>query len=694
MDPAPPALTTVRGFHGTPVTSGDEDSDYGATRRNNVETGSNKGPKRGRKKPLAALDDVVSANCSPVLRPSGSGSPAIGGIAKLRMQLEPLSLDTSAASSRASSPGGKVRTQPHLQPQAVATTALATASSAVAASRIVSSPLSPSKKIAAYQHVHETSQNGRADFTVSHYNDRPDSSSSTKANGSDASGAQTGHTSRTTSQDGISSNTSGDETGPETSSGTSYVIQLKNDFISESVRDTVPLAVGAEAQETNDAVFAADLDSEEFSATLTETSAAATLANGKTNTAPGDAAADAPKKMTADDFEPLRCLGKGSYGTVLLVKQNSTGRLYAQKQFKKASLVVHKKLVEQTKTERQILESVNRHPFVVKLYYAFQDREKLYLILEYGQGGELFTHLSSERMFTEATAAFYMAEMALALSHLHDTLGVVYRDLKPENCLLDAEGHLLLTDFGLSKVALPGPRSRAASTATTATTATTDSDDACCNSILGTVEYMAPEIVLGKKYGRAVDWWSFGALGFDLITGNPPFRGRNNAKIQENIVKQKLVMPYFLSPDAKDLLTRLLRKEPRKRLGANMPKDLETIKSHRFFRKIDWVRLAARDLEPPIQPVITDPELAENFASEFTDLPLSPTMSPAMEAAGGRDGDLYSMPKAPGRNIAGAGAGTGGAGSACFRDDPFGGFSFVASTSLLNGNHFPSSYLD
>ncbi|KAG4220244.1 hypothetical protein PC116_g31277, partial [Phytophthora cactorum] len=255
-----------------------------------------------------------------------------------------------------------------------------------------------------------------------------------------------------------------------------------------------------------------------------------------------------PRKMQADDFETLRCLGKGTYGTVLLVKQRSTGRLYAQKQFKKASVIVHKKLIEQTKTERQILESVNRHPFVVKLFYAFQDQERLYLILEYGQGGELFTHLNTEKMFPEPVAAFYMAEMVLALSHLHDTLGVVYRDLKPENCLLDAQGHLLLTDFGLSKVAV-------------------DEDDSC-KSILGTVEYMAPEIVLGQKYGKAVDWWSFGALGYDLMTGNPPFRGGNHAKIQNNIVKQKLVLPYFLSPDAKDLLTRFLKKDPAKRLGS------------------------------------------------------------------------------------------------------------------------------
>lgn len=345
------------------------------------------------------------------------------------------------------------------------------------------------------------------------------------------------------------------------------------------------------------------------------------------------------RKMTAEDFEPLTCLGKGSYGTVLLVRQRATGRLYAQKQFKKASITVHKKLIEQTKTERAILESVNRHPFVVKLFYAFQDHEKLYLILEYAQGGELFHHLASERIFSEDVAAFYMAEMILALDHLHRTLGVVYRDLKPENCLLDLEGHLLLTDFGLSKVAV-------------------DEHDKC-RSFLGTVEYMAPEVIQGAEYGMAVDWWSLGALGFDLLTGAPPFTGNNNAKIQEKILKQKLVLPYYLGPDAKDLLTRLLRKEPKKRLGYNMPKDLQTIKSHRFFRKINWKKLEARELEPPIQPLITDPELAENFASDFTDLPLSPVAT--------RKGfDEFMVNES----------------------DPFGGFSFVASQSLLESGMF------
>ncbi|KAL8843306.1 MAG: hypothetical protein Q9170_000164 [Blastenia crenularia] len=342
------------------------------------------------------------------------------------------------------------------------------------------------------------------------------------------------------------------------------------------------------------------------------------------------------RKMSASDFEPLRCLGKGTYGTVHLVKQAKTGRLFAQKQFRKASLTVKQQLVEQTKTERVILESISRHPYVVKLFYAFQDQEKLYLILEYAQGGELFTRMLTEGMFPEETAAFYLAEMILALNHLHDTVGVVYRDLKPENCLLDADGHLLLTDFGLSKVAVDG--------------------DYCCRSMTGTLEYMAPEVIQQKSYGPEVDWWSTGVLCFELLSGQSLFHANNDAKIQEKIVKSKLVLPFFLSADAKDLLTRLLRKKPKERLGARMPKDLQLIKSHRFFRKIDWKKLERRQVEPPFKPIITNPALAENFSAEFTDLAISPVTTHPKQDWG-------------------------------MDSDPFGGFSFVASRSLLTAAH-------
>lgn len=351
------------------------------------------------------------------------------------------------------------------------------------------------------------------------------------------------------------------------------------------------------------------------------------------------------RKMSATDFEPLKCLGKGAYGTVLLVKQHSTGRLFAQKQLKKATVTVHKRLVEMTRSERQILESVNRHPFVVKLFYAFQDQAKLYLILEFAQGGELFTHLAQERMFSEEVAAFYMAEMVLALDHLHRNLGVVYRDLKPENCLLDAEGHLLLTDFGLSKVALNDD---------------SNGMEKCDSMGVGTIDYMAPEIVQGKPYDAAVDWWSLGAVGFDLLTGAPPFASSNHAKTQQKIVHGKPSMPYYLGPDSKDILTRLLRKEPRKRLGGTMPKDMQTIKTHRFFRRLDWKKLERRELTPPIQPIITDPAEAENFAKEFTDLAMSPVET-----------RFRLSEKMAGESSDGIG------------ENPFGGFSYVASNSLL-----------
>lgn len=299
----------------------------------------------------------------------------------------------------------------------------------------------------------------------------------------------------------------------------------------------------------------------------------------------------------ADDFEPLKVLGTGGYGKVMLVRQRSTGKLYAQKQLKKASMIIRAKTVEYTKAERQILEDV-RHPFIVKLFYAFQDHSKLYLILEYAEGGELWSHLQTEKMFPEQTAAFYIGQLVLALSHLH-AQGIIYRDLKPENCLLDKEGHLILTDFGISKVA---------------------DDGAECASFCGTAEYMCPEMLLEQPYTAAADWWSLGILLFELCAGHPPFSGNNKKKIADKILRSKLTLPFYLSVEAKDIVGKLLKKTPKVRLGADG--DVKKIKAHRFFRKIDWKKLEARELDPPIKPIITDPLLAENFASEFTTMPL------------------------------------------------------------------------
>ncbi|KAG7816856.1 hypothetical protein KL928_004320 [Ogataea angusta] len=221
------------------------------------------------------------------------------------------------------------------------------------------------------------------------------------------------------------------------------------------------------------------------------------------------------RKKKVADFQPIKVLGKGSYGKVILVKDKSSGKLYAQKQLRKASMIVNAKNYERTLTERTILERV-RHPNVVKLFYALQDFDKLYLILEYLEGGELFHHLSQERILSEKIACFYVAEIILALRHLHLHTGVIYRDLKPENCMLNRRGHLVLTDFGLSKVS-------------------TES-----SSLFGTAQYIAPEVIQGERYDSQCDWWSLGAVTFDLLTGSPPFTGNNNKRIMDKILTQKV----------------------------------------------------------------------------------------------------------------------------------------------------------
>ncbi|CDK25163.1 unnamed protein product [Kuraishia capsulata CBS 1993] len=320
---------------------------------------------------------------------------------------------------------------------------------------------------------------------------------------------------------------------------------------------------------------------------------------GKFNLEPEPQAA----KVNISEFEPIKALGQGAYGKVILVKRKSTGQLFAQKELKKASVIVNKQ-VERTMAERTILAQISNHPNIVKLFYALHDHEKVYLLLEYIPGGELFRHLAQRRVFSESVSAFYTAQMALALKHLHG-LGIVYRDLKPENCLLDSRGFLVLTDFGLSKESDE-----------------TVSDKGFCKSIIGTPEYMAPEVLRGEDYSYGVDWWSLGAVLFDMITGNPPFTGNSHKAISDKIIRSKVAYPTYLSAYAKTLLSRLLNKNPAKRLGDDRWDDF---KKERFFREIHWGKLFDQDpsIVPPIIPSISNPELAENFDEMFTSMKLS-----------------------------------------------------------------------
>ncbi|XP_045124395.1 ribosomal protein S6 kinase alpha-2-like isoform X2 [Portunus trituberculatus] len=301
------------------------------------------------------------------------------------------------------------------------------------------------------------------------------------------------------------------------------------------------------------------------------------------------------EKADPSQFELLKVLGQGSFGKVFLVRKISgqdAGTLYAMKVLKKATLKVRDRL--RTKMERDILADVN-HPFVVKLHYAFQTEGKLYLILDFLRGGDLFTRLSKEIMFTEEDVKFYLAELALALDHLH-TVGVIYRDLKPENILLDADGHISLTDFGLCKEAL---------------------DDQKAYSFCGTVEYMAPEVVNRRGHNTAADWWSFGVLLFEMLTGTLPFQGANRKETMNLILKAKLGMPPYLSPEAQSLLRALFKRNPANRLGAG-PEGVEELKRHPFFSSIDWNKLYSKEIEPPFKPAVSKADDTFYFDQEFT----------------------------------------------------------------------------
>ncbi|CAO2624168.1 Ribosomal protein S6 kinase alpha-3 [Lemmus lemmus] len=300
------------------------------------------------------------------------------------------------------------------------------------------------------------------------------------------------------------------------------------------------------------------------------------------------------EKADPSQFELLKVLGQGSFGKVFLVKKISGSdarQLYAMKVLKKATLKVRDRV--RTKMERDILVEVN-HPFIVKLHYAFQTEGKLYLILDFLRGGDLFTRLSKEVMFTEEDVKFYLAELALALDHLH-SLGIIYRDLKPENILLDEEGHIKLTDFGLSKESIDHEKK--------------------AYSFCGTVEYMAPEVVNRRGHTQSADWWSFGVLMFEMLTGTLPFQGKDRKETMTMILKAKLGMPQFLSPEAQSLLRMLFKRNPANRLG---PDGVEEIKRHSFFSTIDWNKLYRREIHPPFKPATGRPEDTFYFDPEFT----------------------------------------------------------------------------
>jgi serum/glucocorticoid-regulated kinase 2 len=299
------------------------------------------------------------------------------------------------------------------------------------------------------------------------------------------------------------------------------------------------------------------------------------------------------EKVTLRDFQLKKVLGRGSFGKVMLVRKKDTGQYFAMKILKK-DFIIKRNQVDHTKAERKILQQL-QHPFLMKLRYAFQSQAKLYLVLDFYQGGELFFHLKTNRRFTEQTAKVYVGEIALALGYLH-SLGVIYRDLKPENILLDPEGHVCLTDFGLAKELEDGEQT---------------------GSFCGTPEYLAPEIVAGGQHDKAVDWWSLGILLYELTVGIPPFYSQNTDVMYKKIEQGVLRFPPFLTDNCKSLIVDLLNRNPAERCGSL--DDVEDIKRHAFFADVDWDAMFRKEILPDFTPDVQQSDPSALFENVFTD---------------------------------------------------------------------------
>jgi len=306
--------------------------------------------------------------------------------------------------------------------------------------------------------------------------------------------------------------------------------------------------------------------------------------------------------VALDDFQLLKVLGKGSYGKVMLVKKTGgTGAgetVFAMKMLRKDH-IVKRNQVEHTRSERNVLEATS-HPFIVTLHFCFQTPKKLYMVLEYCAGGELFFHLSQAGRFSQGRCRFYACEICLAIEYLH-SLNIIYRDLKPENLLLDSDGHAKVTDFGLSKEGID--------------------DNISAKTVCGTPEYLAPEILRRAGHGKAVDWYSFGALIYEMLTGLPPFYTKDRDKLFERIKRGELTYPSYVTGDAKSLLQGLIYKDPNKRLGGG-PEGGNEVKRHGFFSGVDWEEVYKRSITPPFVPTLSSDGDVKYFDKEFLNMPV------------------------------------------------------------------------
>jgi len=301
---------------------------------------------------------------------------------------------------------------------------------------------------------------------------------------------------------------------------------------------------------------------------------------------------DSKTQVSLESFTTISVLGKGSYAKVLLVKKKDNDQLYAMKILKKKA-VFEKHQERHVISEKEILSKMNNCPFLVRFYYSFQNEKKLFFVLEYCPGGELFNLIQSKGKLSEAQTRFYACQIVLALEALHKN-DIVYRDLKPENVLLDQEGYIKITDFGLSKTNVV-------------------QNDA--KSICGTPEYLAPEVVQMSKYGKPVDWWTLGCIIFEMITGLPPFYKSNRKELFEGIKFENPKLPYNITNEAKLIISQLLTKDPTKRLGYNGALE---VRNHAWFTGVNWNYVLEKRYEPPFHVRLGNNMGIQNFDKMFT----------------------------------------------------------------------------
>ncbi|RDW80729.1 protein kinase C [Coleophoma crateriformis] len=329
---------------------------------------------------------------------------------------------------------------------------------------------------------------------------------------------------------------------------------------------------------------------------------------------PAATEAGSGRRIGLDHFNFLAVLGKGNFGKVMLAETKQTKKLYAIKVLKK-EFIIENDEVESTRSEKRVFLIANKehHPFLLNLHACFQTETRVYFVMEYISGGDLMLHIQRGQFGTKR-AQFYAAEVCLALKYFHEN-GVIYRDLKLDNIMLTLDGHIKVADYGLCKEDMWYG----------STTST----------FCGTPEFMAPEILLDKKYGRAVDWWAFGVLIYQMLLQQSPFRGEDEDEIYDAILADEPLYPIHMPRDSVSILQKLLTREPEQRLGSG-PTDAQEIMSQPFFRNINWDDIYHKRVQPPFLPQISSATDTSNFDSEFTSVtpvltPVQSVLSQAMQ---------------------------------------------------------------